>query len=202
MSLIGELEFRSLLDKLPAGAYTCDAQGLITYFNQHAVQLWGRAPKLNDPMDRYCGSFKLSSPDGSPIAHDRCWMALALKQDKEYNRREIVVERPDGERLTALAHANPIHDGSGELLGAVNVLVDVSDRKRAQGGIETRAPRQAGRADVGAGGRARRAPARCRSTPRARAARVRGPKGRRQPQPARKRLPPNSGGGRLPRTIS
>jgi PAS domain-containing protein len=33
MSLIGELEFRSLLDKLPAGAYTCDAQGLITYFN-------------------------------------------------------------------------------------------------------------------------------------------------------------------------
>jgi PAS domain S-box-containing protein len=149
MSLIGELEFRSLLDKLPAGAYTCDAQGLITYFNQHAVQLWGRAPKLNDPMDRYCGSFKLSSPDGSPIAHDRCWMALALKQDKEYNRREIVVERPDGERLTALAHANPIHDGSGELLGAVNVLVDVSDRKRAQEEIETRARQQAVIAELG-----------------------------------------------------
>jgi two-component system CheB/CheR fusion protein len=130
---MGALHFRRLLEKLPAGAYTCDAEGLITYFNQHAVQLWGRAPKLNDPADRYCGSFKLFSPDGSPIAHDQCWMALALKMDKEYNRREIVIERPDGQRLTALAHANPIHDeSSGELLGAVNVLVDITERKRAE----------------------------------------------------------------------
>src|SRR5918995_6437191 len=96
----GELHFRRLLEKLPAGAYTCDAEGLITYFNQHAVQLWGRAPKLNDPRDRFCGSFKLFLSDGSPIAHDACWMALALKKDKEYNGREIVVERPDGRRLT------------------------------------------------------------------------------------------------------
>ena len=47
------MEFRRLLDKLPAAAYTCDAEGLITYFNEQAVQLWGREPKLNDPIDRY-----------------------------------------------------------------------------------------------------------------------------------------------------
>lgn len=128
----GELHFRRLLEKLPAGAYTCDPEGLITYFNQQAVRLWGRAPKLNDPVDRYCGSFKLFSPGGSPISHDQCWMALALKTDREYNGREIIIERPDGQRLSALAHANPIHDESGELLGAVNVLVDISDRKRAE----------------------------------------------------------------------
>ncbi len=49
----GNLEFRRLLEKLPAGAYTCDAEGLITYFNQRAVELWGREPKLYDPADRY-----------------------------------------------------------------------------------------------------------------------------------------------------
>ncbi|HKH77742.1 MAG TPA: PAS domain S-box protein, partial [Rubrobacteraceae bacterium] len=126
------LQFRRLLQKLPAGAYTCDAEGLITYYNQHAERLWGRAPKLNDPADRFCGSFKLFATDGTPITHDRCWMARALKTDREYNRREIVVERPDGQRLTALAHANPIHDESGELIGAVNVLVDITERKRAE----------------------------------------------------------------------
>jgi hypothetical protein len=42
-----------LLEKLPAAAYTCDAEGLITYFNPHALEFWGRAPKLNDPVDRY-----------------------------------------------------------------------------------------------------------------------------------------------------
>ena len=63
-----ELQFRRLLEKLPAGAYTCDADGLITYFNGHAVRVWGREPKLNDPTDRFCGSFKLFStgrPDNS-----------------------------------------------------------------------------------------------------------------------------------------
>jgi signal transduction histidine kinase/CheY-like chemotaxis protein len=128
----GEWHFRRLLEKLPAGAYTCDPDGLITYFNQHAVRLWGREPKLNDPVDRFCGSFKLFAADGTPIRHDQCWMALALRLDREYNGHEILIERPDGQRLTVLAHANPIRDERGRLLGAVNVLVDFSDRKRAE----------------------------------------------------------------------
>ena len=46
-------QFRRLLEVLPAAAYTCDADGLITDFNQRAVEAWGRAPTLNDPLDRY-----------------------------------------------------------------------------------------------------------------------------------------------------
>jgi signal transduction histidine kinase len=126
------MHFRSLLDKLPAGGYLCDPDGLITHFNEHAVKLWGRAPKLNDPVDRYCGSFRLFGKDGSPIAHGDCWMALALQTGKEYNGEEIIIERPDGSRLTALAHANPIRDDAGELVGAVNVLVDITDRIEAE----------------------------------------------------------------------
>jgi len=130
-----EVEFRRLLEKLPAGAYMCDPNGLITYFNQRAIELWGRAPKLNDPEDRFCGSFKLFSSDGSPIRPEQCWMALALHNNAEYNGHEIIIERPDGHRLTALAHANPIHNESGTLVGAVNVLVDISDRKQAENSL-------------------------------------------------------------------
>jgi PAS domain S-box-containing protein len=133
----GEAEFRRLLDKLPAAAYTCDAAGLITYYNSRAVELWGRAPRLNDPEDRYCGSFRLFATDGTPILHRRCWMALALENDEEYNGREIVIERPDGQRLTALAHANPIHDDQGQLCGAVNVLIDISERRAAEEALRT-----------------------------------------------------------------
>jgi signal transduction histidine kinase len=127
-----ELPFRAFLERLPASAYTCDPDGLITYFNQHAAQLWGRQPKLNDPVDRFCGSFKLYAMDGSPLLHAECWMALALKNMREYYGHEIMIERPDGQRLTALAHANPIHNAKGRLIGAVNVLVDISDRKRTE----------------------------------------------------------------------
>src|SRR3982750_1276434 len=98
-----ELRFRTLLEHLPAGASPGDPDGLITHYNRQAVDLWGRAPKLNDPVDRFCGSFKLFLPDGTPITHADCWMALALRDQREYNGHEILVERPDGRRLTALA---------------------------------------------------------------------------------------------------
>ncbi|MFY9986485.1 MAG: ATP-binding protein [Chthoniobacterales bacterium] len=128
----GEAEFLRLLDKLPAAAYTCDPEGLITYYNQPALRLWGRAPNLRDGVDRFCGSFRLHTSDGQPISHDNCWTALALRGDRDYTGCEIIVQRPDGERLNVLAYASPIHDKSGKLIGAVNVLFDITEQKRAE----------------------------------------------------------------------
>lgn len=121
-----------ILENLPAGVYTCDSSGLITGFNEFAQQLWGRAPKLNDPVDRFCGSFRLYLPDGSPISHNDCWMALALQTGRAYNGETIVIERPDGSRRTVLANANPLFDAAGQLVGGVNILVDITDRTRAE----------------------------------------------------------------------
>jgi PAS domain S-box-containing protein len=127
-----EQRHRRLLDELPAGAYTCDPSGRITYYNREAVRLWGREPRLNDPTDRFCGSFKLFAVDGTPITHDRCWMALALQDNADYTARQIIIERPCGERRVAMAHASPIHDEHGRVIGAINILVDTTDRVRAE----------------------------------------------------------------------
>jgi PAS domain S-box-containing protein len=129
---LSEAEFHRLLERLPAGAYTCDRDGLITYFNEQAATLWGRQPKLGDPVDQFCGSFRLYLPDGSPIQHQDCWMAKALQTGQDYTGQEIVIEQPDGTRRVALAHASPIRNETGEVAGAVNVLVDVTDRDRAE----------------------------------------------------------------------
>ncbi|HSX84228.1 MAG TPA: PAS domain S-box protein, partial [Cellvibrio sp.] len=124
-----ELWFCSLLENLPAAAYTCNCDGDITYFNQRAIQLWGREPELNNQVDRFCGSYKLYAVDGTPIKHDQCWMALALEHKQQYVGREIIIERPDGSRVPALAYANPMFDEAGHLIGAMNVLVDITERK-------------------------------------------------------------------------
>ncbi|MBA2491901.1 MAG: hypothetical protein H0V34_09425, partial [Gammaproteobacteria bacterium] len=128
---LSELQLIELLDKFSAAAYACDPQGLITSFNARAVELWGRAPKTYDPVDSYCGSYKLFSTAGAPIPHNQCWMARALHENKAFNGLEIMIERPDGKRLTALAHANPIRDHAGQLIGAVNGLVDTSNQPHA-----------------------------------------------------------------------
>jgi len=127
-----DTQFHRLLQVIPQAAYTCDAQGLITFFNERAAAAWGREPKLNDPADHFCGSFKMFSTDGSLMPHEECWMALALQHNKGFNEREVVVERPDGSRCTVLAHANPIYDEGNQLIGAVNILVDITDRKRIE----------------------------------------------------------------------
>lgn len=126
--------FRQLLEKLPAAAYLCDPNGVITYYNQRATELWGRAPSLNEPVDRFCGSFRLYAPDGTRIGREQCWMALALQTKREYSDQEIIFERPDGKRLTVLANATPVWDESGALLGALNVLMDITDRREAEEG--------------------------------------------------------------------
>jgi signal transduction histidine kinase/FixJ family two-component response regulator len=127
-----ELQFRRLLERLPVGAYTCDSQGHITYFNRHAEQLWGRAPQINDAADRFCGSFRLFDADGAPMSHSDCWMARALATGKEYHGREVLIERPDGGRINALAHASPLFDEQGAICGAVNILIDITAQKEAQ----------------------------------------------------------------------
>lgn len=124
-------EFLVPLEAIPAAAYTCDADGLITDFNRRAAEAWGREPALNDPIERFCGSFKLFAADGSPVSHDRCWMARTLQEKQGFNGEEVI-ERPDGSRTTVLAHANPVYDESGGLVGAVNILFDIAGRKRAE----------------------------------------------------------------------
>jgi signal transduction histidine kinase len=63
-------------------------------------------------------------------------MALALRDNQGYNEQEIAIERPDGSRRFALAHANPLRDAAGRIVGAVNILVDITERKRAEEALQ------------------------------------------------------------------
>jgi PAS domain-containing protein len=71
---------RELTDTLPVAVYTTDVAGRITHFNEAAASLWGRRPVLGE--DRWCGSWQLFWADGTPLPHDRCPMAMALKEDR------------------------------------------------------------------------------------------------------------------------
>lgn len=119
-----------LLDVLPAAIYTTDADGRITYYNEAAAALWGCRPRLNS--DQWCGSWRLYRPDGTPLPHDQCPMAVALKEERPIKGAEAIAERPDGTRVPFMAFPTPLHDASGMLVGAVNMLVDLGERRSAE----------------------------------------------------------------------
>jgi PAS domain S-box-containing protein len=125
-----ERRFRKLLDALPAAVYTTDAEGRLTYFNDTAAELWGYRPELGS--SEWCGSWKLFWPDGTPMPHDQCPMAVALKEDRAVRGMEATAERPDGTRVPFIPYPTPLHDEAGRVVGAVNMLVDITERKRAE----------------------------------------------------------------------
>jgi PAS domain S-box-containing protein len=129
MSIEPGVEFHAFLDTLGVAVYTTDRQGGITYFNEAAVALWGRRPELGET---WCGSWRLYWPDGRPMAHDECPMAVALQQDRAIRGVEAELERPDGTRAVFMAYPTTLHDSGGQLIGAVNVLVDVTERRKAE----------------------------------------------------------------------
>jgi PAS domain S-box-containing protein len=122
--------FDRIIEKLPVAVYTCDAQGLITYYNQAAAVLWGRKPTLG--RDRWCGSWRIYRLDGSLVPLDLCPMGLAIKASREILAEEIIIERPDGTRRFVLPHPEAILDAKGDLVGAVNTLVDITLYKQVQ----------------------------------------------------------------------
>ena len=71
------LGLSDVLEALPEAIYTTDAKGLITFYNHAAAVLWGVSPALGERT--FCGSWKLYWPDGTPLPHDECPMAMALK---------------------------------------------------------------------------------------------------------------------------
>lgn len=126
-----ELRYHTLLENIPVAVYTCDAKGYINLFNKAASELWGRDPVPG--KDMWCGSWKIFEPDGvTPVALETCPMAIAIKEGRKVTGREIIVELPDGQRRHVQPHPTPLFDLSGKITGAVNMLLDITDRKESE----------------------------------------------------------------------
>jgi PAS domain S-box-containing protein len=124
-----ERRMRDILEALPAAVYTTDAGGRITFFNRACIEMAGRTPQIGD---QWCVTWRLRTPDGTPLPHDQCPMALALKEIRAVRGVEAIAERPDGTFVPFLPYPTPLLDGSGKLIGAINMLVDITERKQAE----------------------------------------------------------------------
>jgi PAS domain S-box-containing protein len=122
---------RALLDALGVAIYITDTAGRITYFNEAAAALWGCRPVLGDAL--FCGSWRLFWPDGAPMRHDEC--PVAVREGRAVHGGEAVAERPDGTRVPFAAFPTPLRDAAGTIIGALNVLVDISARKAAEAAL-------------------------------------------------------------------
>jgi PAS domain S-box-containing protein len=125
-----ETGFGEILEVLPVAVYMTDADGRLTYFNPAAAKLSGRAPEIG--TDKWCVTWKIFLADGTPLPHDQCPMALALKGAEVPAGIECIAERPDGTRFWFTPYPAVLRDAEGRIIGGINVLIDITDSKNAQ----------------------------------------------------------------------
>jgi len=128
-----ERRYRTLFDLVPLAVYACDAKGIVREYNRRAAELWGGEPSRNGAELRFCGSYKIYYPDGRFMPHEDCPMARALRGETlESKDLEIIVERPDGTRRSVIPAPEILKNDAGKIIGAINCLYDITERKEHQ----------------------------------------------------------------------
>jgi len=134
---VSEEHYCILFDLGPVAVYSCDVSGVIREFNKRAAELWGRTPAQGDTDERFCGSFKLFRPDGSFMPHEQSPMAGVVSGTiSEARDAEVLIERPDGSRVTVIVNIRPLKNQRGEIMGAINCFYDISQRKQAEEALQ------------------------------------------------------------------
>jgi len=125
----GDRSLLSLLDDIPAPIYVTDSAGYITYFNESCIGFSGRTPAAG--KDRWCVTWKLFTDSGEPLPHERCPMADAIRGRREVRGLTAVAERPDGSRVRFMPFPTPLFAADGAFVGAVNLLIDITEPAQA-----------------------------------------------------------------------
>lgn len=123
-----------LLDLLPIATFICDAHGTILQYNRHAAALWGRAPRPGQTHEEFNQGSFFFELDGSPVR--RSMVSEVLATGKSVRDVERIVERPDGSSLIVSVNIDPLRDAKGNVVGAVNCFLDITERKRMDNALE------------------------------------------------------------------
>jgi hypothetical protein len=111
---------------LPVACYACDCAGAITDYNRCAVELWGREPQTTD---RFTGAYRILDAQGDPLAPEATATSAVLRSGVAQLNKELVIEKPDGRRVTVLSSAAALLDEEGHIIGALDVLQDITNRR-------------------------------------------------------------------------
>ena len=120
----------AVLESVESGVVACDRHGRLTFFNEAAQEIHG-LPAQPLAGERWAEHYHLYRADGEtllPLAEIPLQRALA---GERVEQARIVVRTPDGRRRAIEVTGRPLRDGSGQVLGAVISMHDVSARQEA-----------------------------------------------------------------------
>ncbi|MCX7312719.1 MAG: PAS domain S-box protein [Alphaproteobacteria bacterium] len=123
-----------ILELLPIATCVCDSGGSIVQYNQRAVELWGRAPDPGQTHDQFTAQCKFISGEGEELPRSK--LAEVLQTGRSIRNEEVTVRRIDGSEIVVLLNIDPLIDGQGRMVGAINCFQDVTERRRMMDALD------------------------------------------------------------------
>jgi two-component system sensor histidine kinase UhpB len=127
---VSEMLFRNMIENISEVVYTCDELGYILVYNKAAAKLWGREPVIG--KEKWAGSWKILSTNGVELSVEYSPMAVSIKEKRPVLGTEVIIQREDGSTRHVLPSPTPLFNAAGKLIGAVNMLFDITDKNERE----------------------------------------------------------------------
>ena len=138
--LIEENEVVSaILESITDEVWFADTEKNFTLANAAAFGEFGVAASDAVPVGELVKTREFYRPDMSPRSVDEAPPLRALAGEVVRNQEEVVRTPATGELRYRLVNAAPVRDASGNIIGSVSTVRDITDRRRAEAAIEQQA---------------------------------------------------------------
>ena len=119
-----------LLEAVQDAVIATDATGLITYWNRMAEELFGWG--ATEVIGRDIRDVLWQRSETSPFAD----IAHTLRENEDWVG-EFDLRRRDGQKMTVRASVSPVRGTDALVRGAIAVMMDVTERRRAEEALRT-----------------------------------------------------------------
>ena len=113
-----------------------DADRRLTLPNPAACREFGLVEGETVDVERLAGALEILRPDGSPRPVEETPSLRALQGETIVNQQEIIRTPGSGELRNRQVNATPVRDRAGRIIGAVTVVRDITELKRAELGLK------------------------------------------------------------------
>jgi len=131
---------RDILEKMPVGVMVANPSGAIEQMNLEARRIWGGQSPV--PAHHY-NEYKVRRgwwlPDNRPVEPHEWAIARAIEKNETTLCEVVQIQCLDGSKKIVLSAATPI-DHEGALLGAVDIMQDITAHRGVIDGLVKSSP--------------------------------------------------------------
>ncbi len=132
---LGEGWFSRIIEAAYEGVWVIDTEGKTEYVNQRMAEMLGCTTEEMIGRSAFDFMYEADLASAERKLEQRMWSIGELAESRQRHK--------DGSELWVLSSTSPIQDKSGETIGVLNMVTDITERKRAEKEIATRTRQQA-----------------------------------------------------------